>query len=84
LPGAKCPAAFSASGELCLNFAWLNENDRAKGVRDRFIQLAVERLKLPSADYRDKYLNLQIDDRRERSDEIAGLLADLLKEFRTA
>jgi len=72
------------NGKLCLNFAWLNENDRAKAVRDRFIQLAVERLKLPSADYRDKYLNLQIDEWQGKSSEIVRLLADLLKEFRAA
>lgn len=71
-----------SNGKLCLNFAWLNEDDHAKKVRDRFVQLAVERLGLAPADYRDKYVNLQIDEWRGKSGELSSLLAELLKEFR--
>jgi hypothetical protein len=73
-----------SNGELSLNFKWLNENDREKAIRDRFIQLAIERLGLPPADYHEQYRYLRIGEWRERSDEVARLFEDLTTQFRAA
>jgi hypothetical protein len=71
-------------GGLNLNFGWLDESDRARTIRDRFIQFAVERLGLPPADYRDKYPKLSIAEWRSRTQEVVSILRDLLVEFRAA
>jgi hypothetical protein len=73
-----------STGELSLNFKWLNENDRETAVRDRFIALAVERLHLPKSDYRDQHKYLKIHEWRRHSAAIAGILRELASEFRAA
>jgi hypothetical protein len=73
-----------SNGELSLNFKWLNENDREKTIRDRFIQLAIERLGLAPADYREQHRYLRIGEWRDRSDEVGRLIQDLTAQFRAA
>jgi hypothetical protein len=69
--------------ELYLNFKWLNENDREKTIRDRFISLAMEKLNLPRADYRDQFKYRQIDQWRPHTDDVMSVLQELRREFRS-
>jgi len=73
-----------SNGRLSLNFQWLNDNDRALQVRDRFAQLAVERLGLPPGDYRERFLELPPAAWTIRSEAIVQLLRDLAAESRPA
>jgi hypothetical protein len=73
-----------SNGRLSLNFRWLDDSDRALQIRDRFVQLAVERLVLPPGDYREKYADLPATEWAKRSDVIVQLLRDLAVEFRAA
>ncbi len=43
-----------SNGRLDLHFGWLSENERAQAIRDRFIEIVIQQLHLPPADYRDK------------------------------
>jgi hypothetical protein len=71
-----------SNGDVNLNFEWLNKNDRERAIRDRFIQLASEKLGLPPADYREKFPYLRIDQWRQKSEQLEAVLLDLIKEFR--
>ena len=72
-----------SNGELSLNFKWLNETERERAIRDRFIQLAIERLGLPPADYREQHRYLRMADWGARSEQVAAVLHDLIQEFKT-
>lgn len=71
-----------SNGRLSLNFGWLHETERVEAMRDRFIALAIEKLGLPAADYRDKYQYVRIDDWRGRGEAVTDVLKVLITEFR--
>ena len=73
-----------SNGRLSLNFRWLDDSDRALQIRDRLVQLAVERHVLPQDDYREKYADLPATKWAKRSDVIVQMLRDLAVEFRAA
>jgi hypothetical protein len=73
-----------SNGELTLNFKWLNETDRERAIRDRFIELAIQRLGLPSADYREQHRNLRMGEWRGRSEQVGAMLQELIQEFKAA
>ncbi|HWO89881.1 MAG TPA: hypothetical protein VNL98_12120 [Gemmatimonadales bacterium] len=74
-----------SNGTLSVNFAWLNETERAQQARDRLRQLLSERLQLAiPADYAQRFLTMRVGDWAPKSAHVADALEQLLTEFRGA
>lgn len=73
-----------SNGTMTLNFAWLKENEKEERVRDRFVELAIDRKILPPADHHDKYRYLRIEEWLTRGEAVTDVLRVLLAEFRAS
>ena len=67
---------------MTLNVAWLKENEKEERVRDRFVELAIDRKILEPADYHDKFRNLKIEEWLTQGEAVTDVLRVLLAEFR--